>query len=164
MYFDNFSKFLYDFNVKGKTQYTLVKDITQNVRVRKEVLANITLYDEYDIKDGETPEIIAEKVYGSSEYHWVIMLANEKYNYVDDFPLSTYQLERHIKDKWGFEGQYDTHHYIDSKGFVVNSDHPEATSVSNYDYEDRENEKKRRIKLISPRLLDTLLKNIKDLL
>ena len=76
MYFDRFQKFLYDFKVNGKTQYTLVRDITTNVRVRKQILENITLYDEYDIRDGETPEIIAEKVYGSSQYHWVIMLAN----------------------------------------------------------------------------------------
>lgn len=164
MYFDRFSKFLYDFHIDGKIQYILVKDITQNVRVRKEILENITLYDMYDIRDGETPEIIAEKKYGSPEYHWIIMLVNERYNYVKDFPLSTYDLEKHIVNTYGSTGQYDIHHYIDSKGFIVSSDNPEATSVSNYQYESDENEKKRRIKLISPNLLDTVLKNLKDIL
>ena len=64
MYFKEFPKFLYRFNINNKNKDIIVKDITQNVRVRKEILANITLYDEYDIRDGETPEIIAEKVYG----------------------------------------------------------------------------------------------------
>jgi hypothetical protein len=59
------------------------------------------LYDSYDIRDGETPEIIAEKLYGSSQYHWVIMLCNQRYNYLDDFPIASYELEQHIRDKYG---------------------------------------------------------------
>ena len=101
MYFKEFPKFLYNFKVNGKDKAVIVKDITQNVRVRKEILANITLYDEYDVRDGETPEIIAEKIYGSPLYHWVVMLCNEKYNYIDDFPLSTYNLEQHVTQKYG---------------------------------------------------------------
>ena len=89
MYFENFPIFLYDFKINGKTEYKLVKDISQNVRVRKEILSSVTLYDEYDIRDGETPEIISEKVYGTPLYHWVIMLCNDNYNYIDDFPLPT---------------------------------------------------------------------------
>ena len=60
MYFDNFPSMLYPFKINGKVENKLIKDITQNVRLRKQILANVTLYDEYDIRDGETPEIIAE--------------------------------------------------------------------------------------------------------
>lgn len=162
MYFDNFPTFLYDFEINGKTEFKLIKDITQNVRLRKEILSNITLYDEYDIRDGETPEIIAEKVYGSPLYHWVVMLCNDKYNYIDDFPLPSYELEKHITAKYGAGNEYDTHHYIDNKGFIVDS--TQGTSVSNYEYETELNESKRRIKLISPSLLNTILKNFKDLI
>lgn len=161
MYFDNFPTFIYPYKINGKTEYKLVKDISQNVRVRKEILANVTLYDEYDIRDGETPEIIAEKVYGSPLYHWVIMLCNQKFNYVDDYPLTNYQLERYIDDKYG-SAKYDTHHYINAAGYIVDS--TQGTSVSNYDYEMDLNESKRRIKLISPTLLNTILKNFKDLI
>jgi hypothetical protein len=162
MYFDNFPTFLYPFKVNNKTEYKLVRDISQNVRVRKEILANITLYDEYDIREGETPEIIAEKVYGSPLYHWVIMLCNERYNYVDDYPLTQYELEKHITAKYGSGNEYDTHHYVDTRGNIVDS--TQGTSVSNYDYETSLNESKRRIKLISPTLLNTILKNFKDII
>jgi len=162
MYFKKFPKFLYDFTINGKNRYLLVKDITQNVRVRKEILENITLYDEYDIRDGETPEIIAEKVYGSATYHWVIMLCNQRYDYINDFPLPLYELEQHITEKYGVGNEYDIHHYVDSNGNIVDSSNPQALSVSNYDYETNENEKKRRIKLIAPNLLQTILKNFKD--
>lgn len=162
MYFDNFPTFLYPFKINNKTEYKLVKDISQNVRVRKEILANITLYDEYDIREGDTPEIISEKVYGSPLYHWVVMLCNERYNYIDDYPLTQYELEKHITDKYGSGNEYDTHHYIDANGNIVDS--TQGTSVSNYDYETDLNESKRRIKLISPTLLNTILKNFKDII
>lgn len=162
MYFKNFPTFLYDFKINGKTEYKLVKDISQNVRLRKEILSNVTLYDEYDFRDGDTPEIIAEKVYGSPLYHWVIMLCNDKYNYIDDFPLPTYELEKHITTKYGSGNEYDIHHYVDTNGFIVDSS--QGTSVSNYDYEADLNESKRRIKLISPSILSNILKNFKDLI
>lgn len=162
MYFKKFPKFLYDFKINGENKVALVKDITQNVRIRTQILENITLYDEYDIRDGETPEIIAEKIYGSPEYHWVVMLCNQRFDYVNDFPLSTYNLEEHITQKYGAGNEYNVHHYIDSNGNIVDSS--QGTPVSNYQFEDDENEKKRRIKLISPELLQTILKNFKELI
>jgi hypothetical protein len=164
MYFKEFPTFLYDFDINNKTEYRNVKDITRNVRLRKEILSNVTVYDEYDIMDGETPEIISEKIYGTPLYHWVIMICNERYNYVDDFPLTQYQLDNHVTDKYGVGNEYDTHHYIDYNGNIVDSTNPQATSVSNFDYEIQINEGKRRIKLISPTLLNTILKNFKDII
>lgn len=102
MYFKDFPKFLYDFKygTTDDVKMSVVTDITRNIRFRKEVLENYSLYDEYDIKDGETPEIIAEKVYGNPNYHWIIMLANQRYDYISDFPLDQHALDQHIKDKY----------------------------------------------------------------
>lgn len=163
MYFKEFPQFLYDFKYGNETKTSIVRDITRNVRVKKEVLSKIVLFDEYDIIDGETPEIIAEKIYGNPEYHWIIMLANEKYHYVCDFPLDEYSLDRHIQHIYG-ETRYDTRHYIDDRGFVVNSDYPGAVGVSNDEYERSLNEMKRRIKIIPPQLISVILKEFKDLL
>ena len=162
MYFNEFPNIYYSFKINGKDKFVLIKDITQNVRIRKEILANITLYDEYDIRDGKTPEIIAEKIYGSPLYHWVVMLCNERYDYINDFPLPTYELEQHVIQKYGAGNEYKVHHYIDSNGNIVDSTNPQATSVSNYQFEDNENEKNRRIKLISRDLLNIILRNFKD--
>ena len=83
MYFNKFPSILYDFDIGSKTSVIQVKDITRNIRFRRDVLANITIYDEYDVLDGETPEIIAEKVYGNPQYHWIVMLINDVYDYRD---------------------------------------------------------------------------------
>lgn len=101
MYFSNFDKMVYDFNIGGKVDYKVVTDITKNVRFRKEVLENVSLYDFYDIEEGDTPEIISEKVYGTPYYHWVVMISNQKYDYVKDFPLSQKELDEYIDTKYG---------------------------------------------------------------
>jgi hypothetical protein len=119
MYFSNFPKIYYDF-AQDNTSIALqiLTDITTNVRVRKEVLENITLYDEYDMMDGETPEIVAEKVYGNPELHWVIMLVNQRYDYIQDFPMSSLELEQYVKSVYGEENIYNVHHY-EKDGLVV---------------------------------------------
>lgn len=164
MYFKNFNDFIYDFEINGERVLTRVKDITKNVRLRTEILSNITLYDEYDIQYGETPEVIAERVYGSAEYHWVVMLCNERFDWIDDFPLTQPQLDNYVTQKYGAGNEDATHHYIDDNGYIVDEDNAEATSVSNSQYEDAQNEAKRRIKLISPSLLFKIIDSFDELI
>lgn len=116
MYFSNFPKIVYDFDVSSGVDYKIVTDITRNVRFRKQILENISLYDYYDIAEGETPEIVSEKIYGTPYYHWVIMLANQRYDYVNDFPLSQLELDAHIDAKYG-DKKYQVHDYKEN-GFI----------------------------------------------
>lgn len=94
-----------------ETTLQILTDITTNVRVRKEVLENVTLYDEYDILEGETPEMIAEKIYGNPELHWVIMIVNQRYDHYRDFPLTTRELEQHCANTYGADNINSVHHY-----------------------------------------------------
>lgn len=163
MYFQSFPEILYDFEINGKRQIILVKDITNNIRFKKEILESVTLYDEYDIVDGETPEMISEKFYGTPEYHWIIMLANQRYDYISDFPLQQPELDKYVTQKYGAGNEYAVHHYVDSKGRIVNSTEPGSTSVSNYQYEDVVNESKRRIKIIAPQLINKILDQFREM-
>lgn len=110
MYFANFPKIVYDFDLTNGVDYRIVTDVTRNVRLRKQILENISLYDYYDIAEGETPEIISEKIYGTPYYHWVIMLVNQRYDYVNDFPLTQLELDTHIDKKYGNK-KYHVHDY-----------------------------------------------------
>ena len=110
MYFQNFPKIVYDFDFASGVDYKIVTDITKNVRLRKQILENITLYDYYDIQEGDTPEIISEKIYGTPYYHWVIMLVNQRYDYVNDFPLTQTELDAFVDKKYG-DKKYHIHHY-----------------------------------------------------
>jgi len=124
MYFKKLPDILYPFNIDGKNQFLLLKDISVNVRFVREVLSNISLYDEYDIIDGETPEIISEKFYGTPEYHWIIMLSNERYDYLTDFPIPYKYFNEYVANKYGEANVYAVHHYENSDGYTVESTDP----------------------------------------
>jgi hypothetical protein len=65
--------------------------------VQKDFLDLITIYDLYDIEDGETPDIISNKIYGKPTYHWLIMLVNQRFDYIKDWPMSEYELIRYCQ-------------------------------------------------------------------
>ena len=162
MYFSTLPAMYYEFLDKDGNSYVkIVKDITTNVRFIKTELQNLVVYDEYDIMDNETPEIISTKVYGTPHYHWVIMIMNERYDYRKDFPLSYNELMEYTIQKYG-EGDsnvYGIHHYVDPvTGYIVNSDYTNAYSVTNFDYENSINEEKRRIKLPARNVMDNIIK------
>ena len=99
-YFDKLPEIFYNFPIGGSERMVIVRDITANVRIYKTVLDNITLYDEYDIVDGETPELVSNKLYGSPQYHWAIMIANQRYDYLNDWPLPYDRLVQYCIDKY----------------------------------------------------------------
>lgn len=76
------------------------------------VLSNPLLFYSYDIQDGETPEIIADKYYGDSYRYWMILLANNILDPQWDWPLSSTNFNKYIADKYTSVDPYTTiHHY-----------------------------------------------------
>ena len=60
----------------------------------------LVMYYKYDISDGETPEIIADKLYGSPEKHWIILSVNNIKNPQFDWPLRYNDLTKYIDVKY----------------------------------------------------------------
>ena len=100
MFFKEFPIIPYQFNIAGKKTLRMVRDITVNVKLSRELLDKLNYYSDYYIEDGETPERISDKVYGNAQYHWLIMLCNDKFDYSQDFPLSQESLRRYISAKY----------------------------------------------------------------
>ena len=75
MYFKQFPTIPYD--SKGTGEFKSVKNLLRRVGIRAKVKTNSMLFDTYDVRNGETPESLADKLYGDSEYHWIIMLVND---------------------------------------------------------------------------------------
>lgn len=163
MYFQNFPAIYYEYEIGGKKVLRTVTDITQNIRVVSSILDSITLYDEYDIMDGETPEIISNKIYESPLYHWVIVITNQRFNYLEDWPMPSDTLEQYITNKYG-STKYATRYHVNADGYIVNSNEIGAIPVTNYEHEQQINESKRRIKIISPNLLNRILIQFNDLI
>ena len=91
MYFSFFPKLAYD--LSGDKTDNLVTDLFNRVKVREKILNQLTLYSTYDVVDGDTPESLAYKYYGSTQYHWVILLINNITDRYYDWPLTIEQFE-----------------------------------------------------------------------
>lgn len=122
MYFENFKRVYYDFPIKGDNRdTTLVKvsDITRNVRFKTEFIRKLSVFETYKMEDHETIEIVSERVYGTPDYHWILMILNERYDYIEDFPLSGVHFHKYMQRKYG-DRQDDTRFFIDTNGAVTN--------------------------------------------
>jgi hypothetical protein len=115
-YFSKFPKIAYD--ITGTNQFNLVTDIIHRAKFREVVKNTTLLWYPYTIKDGETPDIIAHKLYGSSQYHWLVMHANDIHLLWRDWPLSYNQFIAHLTKKYGDveTSMTQIHHYEDSLG------------------------------------------------
>ena len=163
-YFDMFPNIYYD--AKGNGKFTIQKNLLSRLKLVDKVKENILGFDYYDVKDGETPEMIAHKYYGDVGYHWTILLVNDIVDYYEDWPMSVQRFEEFVKNK--YVNPQAIHHYEISQTSgdttvtidvgMNTTDYPSATAISNYQYEDRLQEKKRQIRLIGTRYIDDFVK------
>ena len=86
MYFSNFPSIVYD--ASGNFDFKVVTNLLRRVALRQKIKENTLVFDTYDVKNGETPEILADKLYGDSELHWVILLINNVTDRYHQWPKS----------------------------------------------------------------------------
>ena len=91
-------------NSNESTSYDIVTNIIARFAFEKSLKENSALFYSYDIQDGDTPEIIANKYYGSPEKHWIVMLFNDIVDPQYDWPLTDRNLIVYINDKYSANG------------------------------------------------------------
>ncbi len=153
-YFQYFPTVMYD-PVSNGENAKLVTNILQRIRVRANMKKNIVMLDQYDIKENETPEIVADMHHGSPYYHWVVMILNDISDVHHDWPKSTRQLQKYLISKYTNAQLDEAHHYEISQSsgdtsvkIQVPQGTSGATTVTNYEYEVALNENKRKIDLL----------------
>ena len=97
-YFNKFPQVNYSFD-NGKTN-KLAINILKRVGFKDFTKDNASYFVKYNVMDGDTPEMVASKIYGKSDLHWVVLLFNDIINPYYDWPLSTRKLESYIKKKY----------------------------------------------------------------
>ena len=98
-YFNYFPKTAY-FLEEGVLSADIVTNITARFGFEQSFKNNSVVYYEYDIQDGDTPEIIASKLYGSPERHWAVLMVNDIIDGQFDWPLDQRTIIRYIDDKY----------------------------------------------------------------
>ena len=172
MYFDSFPIIPYD--SKGDLRFKDVTNLLRRVGMRTKLKTNTFLYDTYDVKEGETPEMIAHKLYGNSELHWIILLVNEVTDRYHQWPMSGMQFLDFLNDK--YDNPDGIHHYettqtsgdtkikIEVENDVDEDAYTGLTPITNREYEQNEQDKKRKIRLVDPSFVEQFVDEFKKLM
>jgi hypothetical protein len=174
-YFSKFPSMVYD--MKNDGNFKLLPDILRRVKQRNAIKSGQFIFDNYDVKDGEKPEDVAYKWFGDAELHWVILMTNNVIDRYYDWPMNQVQFQAFIEDK--YSNPDGIHHYEITKdsgrttgqgpndySYLVecNSDTANAVSVSNREYEEREQDRKRSIRLLNQTYLSDFLEEFDKLI
>ena len=168
-------------------EYVRIKNLFRRVKLRDDLQNVFTLFNKYEIGQGERPDTIAEDLYGSNDLDWVVMMSAGIINLHDQWPLSDYDLYRYADNKYGNDLNairfYETTEVKDSsgrlvlpKGKIVDSNftipNPDnttlnlnpVTGITNYEYETRVNNDKRLIYILKPEYLQLYLNDMRRIM
>ena len=167
--------------------HVLLTNIMRRFKIRSSIKKNTQVYHEYSIQEGERPDIIAHKYYGSSNYAWIILHYNNIVDPVFGWPLFGEEFQDYIKGKYGSipEAKNEVHEYrkilthskihlngnkINERYVVIDLYQYQYTSpkdrktVYKYDYELEIQEKKRNIKLLDKRYISKIRDEVETIL
>ena len=170
MYFSYFPLILYD--SVGNSEDKVVTNLLKRVGLRAKVKTNTAFFDTYDVKEGDTPENIADKLYDDPELHWVVLLVNNITDRYHQWPMTTPQWYSFINDK--YSNVDAVHHYEISQTSgdtttkidvgTVNTDYPSATAITNFEYEESVQDEIRQIRLLNPTYVGAFVSEFQSLI
>ena len=165
------------YDMKNDGNYKLLPDILRRVKQRSAIKSGQFIFDTYDVVDGEKPEDVAYKWFGDAQLHWVILMTNNVIDRYYDWPMNQVQFQTMLEDK--YSNPDGIHHYeltqdsgrTTSQGpsdyshkVEVTSDTVNASSISNREYEEREQDKKRSIRLLNQKFLPAFIEEFDNLI
>ena len=172
-YFRNIPQVEYDINGTEPNNFLSVTNIMKRVKFKPNIIEDIVDYYVYRVVDGERPDIISYREYGTVGYAYLIMLINDIVDPNFDWPLSTQLFEKFIENKYGSvsTAMSDIKHYyqivraevprtgvserVPEVKIIVDLTTYNALDVGDrstqtvYEFEEELNDNKREIKLIN---------------
>jgi hypothetical protein len=168
-------------NYTGSGSYsTYAKNIFRRVKLRDDLQNVFTIFNKYQIQEGARPDTVAEELYGSSQYDWVVLIGAGIINVRNEWPLSDRDIYRYSEELYGNDlnavHHYETTEVKDSNGRLIlpagkivdstftipdpnisiQTLNP-VVGISNYEYEVRKNNKKRDIYVLKPAYLQQVI-------
>jgi hypothetical protein len=172
MYFANFPLIVYD--SVGDGNFKIVTNLLKRVALRAKVRTNTLLYDTYDVKEGETPEMIADKLYDDPELHWVILFVNNITDRYHQWPMNFGQFNAFIADK--YSNIDAVHHYeisqtsgdtsvkIDIGTDTTGYSEADLTTITNREFEEERQDTLRQIRLLDRSYIEQFVQEFETLM
>lgn len=104
-----YESFLPDKN--SSKEFILVKNLFRKNKVLDSIKTETNLFDAFLVADGARPDNVAEDLYGSAEYDFVVIISSGITHLKDEWPLSSKELYEHVETKYGLAGMGETHHH-----------------------------------------------------
>lgn len=125
-FFKQFPTLQYEFNLDGV--YTTITDIFRYVHIADEIVDDSNAYQYYQIHDGERPDVVSYKLYGTPEYYWTFFIINDHlHKGICGWPLSTEDFNQYMDKEYDgvvINGNYQI--VYDSDGLVL--DHRDSVA------------------------------------
>ena len=169
--------------------YQVVKNFFKRAVLRDDIFNEVTAFTKYSVVGDERADQIAYDFYGDSGLDWVILTTNNIIHVRDEWPMGQQDFLTYLNEKYTSQQLSNIHHYEtklirDSSGTLVQ---PEGLHVdSNYsitfldngvsrtessiksvtflEHETNLNDAKRNINILKTDYLDTMLRDIKDIM
>jgi len=175
------------------SNYTQVKNFFKKGRIREDLFQDLTVFEKYSVKGDDRPDNVAFEIYDDPTLDWVVLTSNNITNVQNEWPLSQKAFEDYILDKYKTDEKLnEIHHYesnevkdtngviIFPKGVRVSAAqsvsyfeplseesvtvNPISRAVTNFEYEQKVNDDKRRIFLIKPIYLGVVFDDLEEMM
>ena len=176
------------------SDYIRVKNFFRRATLREDIFQSLTFFTKYSIEGDDRPDNVANKVYSNSDLDWVILLANNITHIPTEWPMAQNDFDRFLLDKYGtYENLYNgVHHHetvevkdsnnvtIVPAGLEVSADFTTTyfdyfisgmvtklditRPVTNYQYEEKIENKKRNIFILKQEYVSVVLDDIEDIM
>ena len=169
--------------------YVTVKNLFRRMKIRDDLQNVFTVFNKFTISDGERPDTVARDLYGKSTLDWVVLTTAGIINVRNEWPLSSKELYDFTVEKYGLTEinnvrHYETKEIKNSRGVVIlpsgnivdagfsvsyydernitTTPSDTVRGVTYYEYEVKENEKKRNIFVLRTEYLQQFLNDIRN--
>ena len=176
------------------SDYVKVKNLFKKGKLREDIFQDVTVFTKYQIKGDDRPDNVAYDVYDNADLDWVILLSNNIINIQTEWPLPQNDFDRVLLEKYKtYENLYSSiHHYettevTNSQGVVIVPAGLHVAStytttyfdyyqdslievkdaikpVTNYEWEEEKENKKRNIFILKNRYLGIVLDDMQDIM
>ena len=96
---------------ESNTDFIQTKNLFRRVKVREDLFANFMQFDKYKIVGDERPDNVAQKVYDNDDLDWVVLLSNNIVDLNNEWPLTQFQLNEFLNEKYSPQQLVSIHHY-----------------------------------------------------
>ena len=176
------------------SDYIQVKNLFKRVLLREDIYSNLMYFTKYDIQGDDRPDNVAYRIYSDSTLDWLILLSNNITHIPTEWPLAQNDFDRFLLDKYGsYDNLYNgvQHHetvevkdsnevIIVPAGLEVSADFTTTyydyymsdmvtklditRPVTNYQYEEKIQNKKREIFILKQEYVSVVMDDIADLM